>query len=117
MALLELQESLPETLVPVLVSRVVRSDRDPDLRVMAVKALRNSHSNLALEALLEVCNGGKSILGKVKLPPATPELLAALRVLGETWPEDDRAAETLSAARKAKDAEIRGALSAEGWDE
>jgi hypothetical protein len=116
-ALRELQKALPETLVPVLVSRVVRAGRDPDLRVMAVKALRHSRSNLALEVLLEVCDGGKTILGKVKLPPASRELLAALRVLGEGWSDDQRARETLSAARRAKDARIREALSGGGWEE
>ncbi len=116
-ALLEVQESLPETLVPVLVSRVVRSDRDPDLLVMAVKALRHSRSNLALEALLEVCNGGKSILGKVKLPPASPELLAALRVLEAAWGGDGRAREALGAATRSRDPEIRGAVSGGGWEE
>lgn len=116
-ALRELQEALPETLVPVLVSRVLRAGRDPDLRVMAVKALRHSRSNLALEVLLEVCDGGKSILGKVKLPPVSRELLAALGVLGEVWSNDKRAREALRAAKRAKDARIREALSGEGWEE
>jgi hypothetical protein len=113
MALLETQESLPETLVPVLVSRVIRGRHDSETRAMALRALRHSRSNLALEVLLEVCNGGKSILGRQRLPPASPEVLTALRVLGEIWPQDHRAADYLKAARRSKDPQIRWALSGE----
>jgi hypothetical protein len=115
--LLELQDSLPETLLPVLVSRVIRSDHDEDLRAMGVRALRNSHSNLVLETLLEVCCEGKSLLGKVRLAPPSPEVLAALQTLSRAWGEDRRAREVLSAARKAKDSRFRRALGGEGADE
>jgi hypothetical protein len=117
MALVELQESLPETLVPTLVSRVIRSGQDHDLRAMAIKALRHSRSNLALETLLEVCAGGKSILGKVKLAPTTSEVLAALGVLAEVWSADRRSAAYLNAARRARDPRIREALSGKVWEE
>jgi len=108
--LMELQESLPETLLPVLVSRVIRSDHDEDLRAMAVKALRHSRSNLALETLLEVCSEGKSILGKVKLAPPSPGVLAALQVLLHGWREDRRARQVLEAARRSKDPRFREAF-------
>ena len=117
MALVELQKSLPETLVPTLVSRVIRSGRDPDLRAMAIRALRHSHSNLALETLLEACAGGKSILGRVKLPPTSSEVLAALGVLAEVWSEDRRSAAYLNAARRARDPRIREVLSGKVWNE
>jgi hypothetical protein len=112
-ALVELQESLPETLVPTLVSRVIRSTHGHDLKAMAIRALRNSRSNLALEALLEVCAGGKSFLGKVKLPPTSPELLAALQVLVEVWPDDRRSDAYVRAAKTAKDPRIRKTLTGE----
>lgn len=108
--LMELQESLPETLLPVLVSRVIRSDHEEDLRAMAVKALRHSRSNLALETLLEVCSEGKSILGRVKLAPPSPGVLAALQALLHEWKEDRRAREVLEAARRSKDPRLREAL-------
>jgi hypothetical protein len=114
--LLELQQSLPETLLPVLVSRVVRSDHAEDLRAMGVKALRHSRSNLALETLLEVCCEGKSILGKVKLAPPSPEVLAAVQTLAHTWAGDKRAAEVLSAVRRSREPGFRGSLSGEDMD-
>jgi hypothetical protein len=111
--LLELQQSLPETLLPVLVSRVIRSDHEEDLRAIGVKALRHSRSNLALETLLEVCCEGKSILGKLKLAPPAPEVLAAVQSLAHTWAGDKRAAEVLSAVRKSKEPGFKGALDGE----
>lgn len=111
--LLELQQALPETLLPVLVSRVIRSNHEEDLRAMGVKALRHSHSNLALETLLEVCCEGKSLLRKVKLAPPSPEVLAAVQTLAHTWAGDKRAAEVLSAVRKSKDPGFRGSLGGE----
>jgi hypothetical protein len=116
MALVELQHALPETLVPTLVRRVIRSGQSHDLRAMAIKALRHSRSNLALETLLEACAAGKSLLGKVKLPPATPEVLAALGVLAEVWSGDRRSAAYLNAARRARDPRIREALSGKVWE-
>jgi hypothetical protein len=109
MALLEVMDSVPETLVPVLVSRVVKSDRPSDLRSMGVRALRSSRSPLALEALLGVCVTGKSILGKRKLAAPSPEVISALEVLASTWSEDPRARAVLSAARRSKSPEIRKA--------
>ncbi|MGW8268685.1 MAG: HEAT repeat domain-containing protein, partial [Longimicrobiales bacterium] len=108
--LLELQESLPETLLPVLVSRVIRSDHEEDLKAMAIKALRHSRSNLVLETLLEVCSEGRSILGRVKLAPPSPGVLAALQVLLLEWKEDPRAREVLEAARRSKDPRFREAI-------
>ena len=115
--LLELQRSLPETLVPVLVSRVIQTDLEEDLRAMAVRALRHSRSNLALEALLQVCSEGKTLLGKVRLPAPTPEVVAALQVLSQAWPDNRRAAEVIEAAERARDPRFRGALSRGDADE
>ena len=116
MALLELQESLPETLLPVLVSRVIRSGRDVELRALGVRALRRSRSNLALETLLELCSGGRSILGRMKLAATTAEVVSALQVLDEVWAENPRALELLHLARKSKDPRLLRALSGKDAD-
>jgi len=117
MALLEVQKALPETLVPVLVRRVIRAEREPSLRALAIRGLRHSRSNLALEVLLEVCSGGKSLLGRVRLNAPTPEVLAAVGVLAGVWQGDRRAEEYLRVARKAKDERVRRAASGEEWEE
>lgn len=114
MALLEVQSSIPEAVVPVLVSRVIHSDRPSDLKAMGVKALAGSGSSLALEALLEVASSGKSILGRMKLATATPEMLRALWVLSEQWSDDRRARELVRLARKSRDPQVRAAVSESG---
>jgi hypothetical protein len=114
MALLEIQTSLPETLVPVLVNRVIKSERPGDLRAMAVRALLHSTSALTLEVLLEVASTGKSLLRKRKIADSTPEVLASLQTLAASWSHDARAREVLTAARKSKDPEIKKAVSPTG---
>ncbi|MFC1575890.1 hypothetical protein ACFL5A_04535 [Gemmatimonadota bacterium] len=116
MALLEVQEGVPETLVPVIVSRVVKSDRSPDLKAMALRSLRKSKSNLALEALLIVASAGKSVFGRPRLAPSAPDVLAALQVLRMSWAQHPKASAVLNLARKAKDPEMRKAASHEGGE-
>lgn len=114
MALLELQDTIPETLVPVVVSRVVFSSLAPDLRALGVGALEGSASPLALETLLDVCSGGKTLLGKRRLAPPSPEVVAAVGVLARSWSHDPRAREVLDLAGRSKDSETRHAAKSEG---
>ena len=116
MALLEAQESIPETLVPVLVNRVVRSEKPSELRAMGARALRHSESPLALQALLEVAGSGKTILGRWKVAQSSPAVLAALQSLALSWAQTARARALLKRAGKSKDPEIRKAASAPGED-
>ena len=116
MALIEIQSSVPETLVPVLVNRVIRSEKPLDLRAMGVRALQSSESTLALEILLELSSSGKTLLGRRKIAPSSPEVLAALRVLDASWSHAPRAREFLKAALRSKDPEIRKAVSSTGRD-
>jgi len=117
MALLEIQDSVAETLVPVLVKRVVRSDKPADLKAMGVRALRSSKSPLALEALLDLASAGRTILGRQKIAHSSPEVLAALQALDGSWSHDKRARELLQVAHRSKDPEIRKAVSSMGGGE
>lgn len=110
MALLEVRDALPETLVPVLVNRVLRSNRPSALKAMGVRALENSPSPLALEVLLEIAAGGKSFLGRRKLASPSPETLSALRVLAGNWRLEPRAREVLELAQRSKESEVRRAV-------
>ena len=112
MALIELQGDLPETLVPVVVNRVIRSERSPELRALGARALGNSRSALALETLLGLSTSGKSLLGKARLADKGPEVLVALRALARSWSSDPRAREILQLAARARDVEMR--IAAEG---
>jgi hypothetical protein len=109
MALLELQRELPETVVPVVVARVIRSGRSPEIRALGARALGSSRSALALEVLVGLSTGGKTLLGKPRLADKSPEVVAALQTLARSWGSDPRAQEVLGLALRAKDPELRGA--------
>lgn len=109
MALLELQKDIPAPLVPVLVSRVVKSERSPEIRALGARALGNSRSNLALEVLLGLSIEGKSLMGRSKLAEKSPLLIAAIQTLAKAWPADSRSREVLALASKSKDVDVRKA--------
>ena len=113
MGLLDLQEDLPETLVPVLVTRVIKSARSPEIRALGVRALGNSASTLALDVLLGLAIQGKTLMGRPRLGEKSPEVLASLQALARTWPADPRARTALKLAARSKDPEMRSAASTE----
>jgi hypothetical protein len=76
---------------------------------MAVRALGRARTPEALEALLKLTDGGRTLLRRRKLPPKRPEFLAALTALASGWATDDRALEVLARAAVSKDADIRNA--------
>ncbi|MEX0979897.1 MAG: hypothetical protein WDZ89_02315, partial [Gemmatimonadota bacterium] len=109
MALLELQRRLPEALVPLVVEHVIESGAIAELRPLGIRTLRGSSAPLALDTLLRICSGGRTIFGRPKLAPSSPELLAALSVLASAWRDDDRAAAVLKRAAVSGDADVRAA--------
>ena len=114
MGLLELQEDLPETLVPVLVTRVIKSARSPEIRALGARALGNSTSTLALDVLIGLAIKGKSLLGRPRLREKSPEVLASLHALARAWPAESRARAALAVAARSKDPEMRRAAKTEG---
>lgn len=109
MALAELQEGVPETLVPTVVNRVVKSEHGSEVRALAVRLLGGIRSNLVRDALLDLVRRGTSFFGKVRIAEKAPEVLAALRVLAGTWSGDEAVDRVLEVARGSKDPEIRAA--------
>jgi hypothetical protein len=106
MALAELGEGIPETLVPTVVNRVVKGDHPEDLKVLGIRALGGSSSSLALDTLADLAQEGKTLLGRVKLAPKSRELIAALRSLGTHWSGNPRAQTILGEAARSKDIEV-----------
>ncbi len=113
MALLELRTSLPETLVPTLVKRVLTADRSGDLKAIAARLLASTGSKLALDAMLGLVVTGKNFVGRRKLAPSSPEVIATLQALAAGWPTEPRVKKVLAAARRSKDEDIRNAVSME----
>ncbi len=109
MALLELGESLPEAVVPILVNRVVLGERSPEIRSFGIRAAGQSKSPLVLETLLTMTVHGKTIFGRPLLAPKSMEVLAALGTLARFWPDEARVAKVLKVVRRSKDPEIKAA--------
>jgi hypothetical protein len=111
MALLELQQEVPDPVLPTLVNRVVAAEeRSPDIRALAVKVIGASRSTLALKALLDLVTAGRTLFGRIRLAHATPQTLQALRVLSQKWADREEVVRILQAAARSKDEDIRNAL-------
>jgi len=110
-ALAAAQQDCPPAAVPLLVTRAMGGSRgwSVELRVLAIRLLGRTGAPAAYDALLRLCEGGRSLLGRAKLPPKSAELLAGLAALAVGWNQDARAAAVLARATRSLDAEIRAA--------
>jgi hypothetical protein len=108
-ALLELQSGLPAPVVPVLVRQILgpgAPGAHPDLRPLAFRALRGCASRLALDAALEALDGGRSLLGRRRLPAPTAEVREALGVaLSPPWADHADVGWIAAAAAQAREPE------------
>ena len=109
MGLLELGDSVPETLVPIVVNRVVLGDRSAEIRAFGIRAAGQTRSPLVLETLLTMTSTGKTIFRRPILAPKSMEVLAALGTLAQFWPDEARVSKILKVAKRSKDPEIRAA--------
>jgi hypothetical protein len=106
MALAELSDGLPETLVPTVVNRVVKGEHSDEVKVLGIRALGSSDSSLAMDTLVDLVQDGKTFLGRVKLAPKSRELVAAMRTLAAHWGDNPRARPVLDEAARSKDLEV-----------
>ena len=102
-------QSCPDGAVPTLTSHATDRTLATDLRVLAIRALGYARAPAALTTLLRLSSGGRTLFGREKLPPKSPELLVALTALGAGWRDDERAQAILVRAAAASDPEIRAA--------
>jgi hypothetical protein len=111
LGLTALQFAVPEVLLPRVLNLAVDADLDDDIRTLAVKVAGKVQRFDVLDVLLELTDGGRSLLGRFRLPVKTPVMLAALRALADTWSANDRAAAVLAAADESLDPDIQAAVS------
>src|SRR6184192_2095041 len=107
-------QSCPDSAVPVLTGRAVDRALPPEVRTLAVRALGHARGRAALEALLRLASAGRTLFGREKLAPKSPDLLAALVGLASAWPQDPRARAVLHRAADSSDPDIRAAADAGG---
>jgi len=99
----------PDSAVPLLISRATDRTLPTDLRVLAIRALGHTSTPAALETLLQLTSAGRTLFGREKLPPKSPELLVALAALVTGWQQNPRARARLARAATSGDREIRHA--------
>lgn len=99
----------PDSAVPLLISRATDRALPTDLRVLAIRALGHTSTPAALETLLQLTSAGRTLFGREKLPPKSPELLVALAALVTGWQQNGRARARLARAAASGDHEIRHA--------
>jgi hypothetical protein len=104
------QQDCPPRVLPFLAG-IAQGVRVPeDLRLLAVQALGNSKDRAALDALIGLADGGKTILGRQKLAPKSTIVLAALRAIAGAWRTHPKAAPLLGVAAVSADDEFRQAV-------
>ncbi|CAN5645035.1 hypothetical protein BH23GEM11_BH23GEM11_06950 [soil metagenome] len=105
-ALLELQSGVPAPVVPVIVREILVPGAHPDLRPLAFRALRGCTSRVALDAALEALDGGRSLLGRRRLPAPSAEVREALAVaLSPPWADHADVNWVAAAAAQAREPE------------
>jgi hypothetical protein len=114
-ALLNLHQDVPDSVLPTLVRRVVANEeRSDEIRALGATIAGEIRSPLALNALLELATAGRTFFGKPKLASASSVVLAALRGLALTWSGEGAAVELLGQAARSKDPRVRAAVEGEG---
>jgi len=103
----------PPAAVPLAAQAAKDARGAPDLRVLAIKVLGRGHSPGALDALLELTDGGTTLLGRRKLPGRSLELLAAVLTLATAFGTDRRARAVLALAAVSDDPDLRRAADPE----
>ena len=109
---------LPEGCPPALGERLERmvSDqfRTPETRALAIRAVGPLRRPGTLPLLLAAAVVPGGFLRRARLKEKGPELLAALGMLAQFWPEDAQAAVALGLAAHAEDPQVRGAVKRKG---
>ena len=75
-----------------------------------MQSLGNSRERSALDALVALTDGGRTVFGRQKVAAKTVVLLAALRALALSWRSHPHAAALLASAASASDDDIREAV-------
>jgi hypothetical protein len=111
LGLTAIQQECPVDLVDRVIDLALDPKSDEGIRLLAVGALSRERHLPVLYTLLQLSDGGRTLLGRWRLPPKTPTLVAAIRALSETWEDDARAVIVLTAAAESSDPELRDAAS------
>ncbi len=106
-------QALREHPLPAVLLLVVNLVKDKglgdELRCLGVSILGDYPQPEALRALLGLVDGGRSLLGRRRLLPHSPLLIAAVRVLAGQWGMDPQVVPVLAIASRSSNAALRQA--------
>ena len=103
------QQECPGELVDVVAAVALHGAVSDQLRVLAAHALGRCNDRRALPVLLQLTEGGRTLLGRRRLSTRSPVTLAAIEALAAGWSSDDHAATILRVAAEAEDPLVRHA--------
>ncbi|HYW07185.1 MAG TPA: hypothetical protein VE913_09530, partial [Longimicrobium sp.] len=110
-ALAECASHCPLPVLPAVCRRVDDGGGDPELRILAIRVLGNATDDTALRSLLRLVERGRDWLGRTRLAPPSPPMLAALTALATGWSGHADARPAVQRALRSEDPEIiRAAL-------
>jgi len=109
MALGAAAEGCPPAIADRLEVMAADTFRSGEIRGLALKAVASLRLATTLEIALNIAVVQKGFLRRARLNAKSPELLAALRVLAQYWPEENDAKVALKLAASAEDQEIKSA--------
>ena len=84
----------------------VARDLDEEIRLTAIAVLGRISDPSALEALVSLADGGRTLFGRQRLAAKTPLLVAVIRSLAGRWSVDKRAAAMVALAAATSDPEL-----------
>jgi HEAT repeat protein len=107
MALAAALQGCPPTAVAAVAARAL-SGATQEVRVAAIRVLGAASPRAVIDTLLMLTAPRRTLLGRLKPPPKTPEYLAALGAL-QSFRDDVRARDVLAQAAKSRDPEVAAA--------
>jgi len=104
------QEQCPAACRDLIRKRVDRGDLDAQLRTMGIRIVARQRTAATLHWLLGFVVTEARWPLRLRLRPATPEMLSALGEVAAYWSADPQAATALALAENSKDPEVRSKL-------
>ena len=104
------QEKCPRAGIELIKQRVDRGELDAQLRTMGIRIVAQQHNAETLAWFLGYVVTEAHWPRKPKLRPSTPEMLAALSMIGANWRSDPAAEPAVKLAEQSKDSEVRAKI-------
>lgn len=103
------ETGLPDIAVPIVLRRLADAGLSSDVITSLLRLLSRHGTPEVAAALVDYVQHGRTLLGRPRLAPRSPEMLAALASLAAIAPDDARSRSALELARASADPVVRQA--------